>query len=138
MRMLFFVIHLLATVGCQSVHTSGDQCVPIAMWTLLESGDDGTAASTPHTRDRVASILRESGLHAIVDESGIQIQADEVQHAREVLLLDPRLADSGVVVLIAVPAGSGRRTGTGLEIPVSALGPAQFWGTSMMNNSPTP
>lgn len=40
--------------------------------------------------------------------------------ARDTLLTDKRLVGSGVEVLLIIPAGTGRRTSRGFEVPILA------------------
>ena len=112
------VVHVL--IGCQSVHTSRADGVPVAFWSsALLAARDGEV-EPPEVREMVARVLKEAGLHATVDEGGVSVPEGEERRAREVLLTDKRLSGSNVIVLLAVPAGSGRKSEMGFEVPGTA------------------
>jgi len=71
----------------------------------------------PHARETVILVLRDAGLHATVDDEGVLVPEGEERRAREVLLTDERLAGSNVIVLLFIPAGSGRKTEAGFVVP---------------------
>jgi hypothetical protein len=52
-----------------------------------------------------------------MDKEGMSVAPGEEARACEVLLTNKRLIDSKVLVFLAVPAGSGRRTRRGYELP---------------------
>lgn len=85
----------------------------------------------PQVRETVARVLKEAGLHATVDEDGVSVPEGEEGRAREVLLTDKRLSGSSVIVFLAIPAGSGRRTEAGFEVPkVAPDEPIRFPSTT--------
>ena len=71
----------------------------------------------PGCEKPVACVLADAGLHPSVHDSGVSVPEGEERRAREVLLTDKRLDGTGVIVLLAVPAGSGRKTAAGFEVP---------------------
>jgi hypothetical protein len=108
----------LATVsGCQTVHTSREGAVPVAMWTAPGLIAPEGQRVDPEARDIVARILRDSGLHPVVDNGGVSVPEVEETAAREALLTDARLKKTDVVVILGIPAGTGRRTANGFEVP---------------------
>jgi hypothetical protein len=116
--MLFVTVLLAAATGCQTVHAEEDR-MPVAFWTstMIERPQERAEPRAPDTRDKVAAVLRDKGLHATVDHRGIFVPQDEHARAREVLLMDKRLVNSDVFVLLAVPAGTGRAVEGGFQIP---------------------
>ena len=114
------IIVLIALAGCKSVHTTRADEVPVAVWTSLVVADEQGHAVQPDARETVSKVLRDNGLHPMFDESGVSVPDDEETRAREVLLTDKRLKDSGVTVLLAIPAGTGTRTAKGFEVPAVA------------------
>jgi hypothetical protein len=61
-------------------------------------------------------VLKEAGLHATVDGSGVTVNPAEQNRAREVMLTDKRLAGTDILVMLFVPAASARKTDLGFEI----------------------
>jgi hypothetical protein len=109
---------LVATCGCQSVHSSRADGVPVAMWSsIIFTDQEGREQGGPQIQEKVLRVLRDRGLDATVDRGGVSVPENEERRAREVLLTDKRLAGSDLIVLLAVPAGSGRQTAAGFEIP---------------------
>jgi hypothetical protein len=114
------IIVLVALTGCKSVHTTRAGGVPVAVWKSLVVADEQGHAVRPDARETVSKVLREHGLHPMFDEDGVSVPDDEEGRAREVLLTDHRLKDSDVIVLLAIPAGTGTRTANGFEVPAVA------------------
>jgi hypothetical protein len=106
--------------GCQSVHTERADGVPVAMWPSFLIASQHGKPERPQVRETVARVLRDAGLHPSVDDSGVSVPEKEERRAREVLLTDKRLDGTGAFVLLAVPAGSGRKTAAGFEVPAVA------------------
>lgn len=102
--------------GCQTVHTERTDGVPVAMWSSFNIASPQGKSQRPEVRDTVARVLGESGLHPNVDDSGVWVPEKEERRAREVLLTDKRLEGTGVIVLLAVRAGTGRKSAAGFEI----------------------
>ncbi len=126
-RHAFILIALATLAGCQSVHTTQEGSVPVAMWTSLAIADQHGRPLEPDTRKIVSKVLCGQGLHPTLDEGGISVPQNEETRAREVLLTDKRLKGLGVIVLLAVPAGTGTRTTKGFEVPaVTPPEPMQF------------
>jgi hypothetical protein len=123
LRLTLVALAIWVLVGCRTVHSTREQTVPVAIWlpvvTLKEHEDGATRA----TDDAIVKVLREKGLHPVIDDAGVAVGAEEEHIARQVLLLDKRLIDSGVYVLLAVPAGSARQTANGIEVTAAALAP---------------
>lgn len=94
----------LALLGCQTVHTNADGEPTIAIW----------FSGSPENQKLVCDVLRDHGLHAVVDNKGVSVADAESQQAREVLLTDQRLKDSGVLLFEMVVAGTGRKTNDGI------------------------
>lgn len=103
--------------GCQTVRTERADGLPVAIWIDSSWTSASGEPTSPQVRALVARALADAGLHATVDDRGVLVPASEERRAREVLLVDKRLAGSGAVVLIAVPAGTGRKTASGFEMP---------------------
>ena len=119
MRHSALAIALIACclVGCKTVHTGRADGVPVAMWpSFLIASQDGKTERAG-VRETVARVLADAGLHPSVDDSGVSVPEGEERRAREVLLTDKRLDGTGAIVLLAVPAGSGRKTTAGFEVP---------------------
>lgn len=116
---LAITLWLLASmlVGCHSVHTSRPGAVPVAMWASMLIVDRHGKPEQPELHQTVARVLKEAGLHATIDDAGVSVPEGEERRAREVLLTDKRLSGSSVLVFLAIPAGSGRKTESGFEIP---------------------
>jgi len=106
-----------AGAGCQSVHTERADGVPVAMWLAVQSVDRAGQPAGPDDRQTVARVLADAGLHPTLDDAGVSVPATEERRAREVLLTDRRLAGSRVFVFLTIPAGSGRKTPAGFEVP---------------------
>jgi hypothetical protein len=124
---LLALLSLFAHAGCATLHASGETGLPVAVWsgvTLIER--DGQAPS-PSVSEIVAKVLRERGLHPAQEQASVSVPQDEEARAREVLLTDKRLAGQDIVVFLGVPAGTGRKTARGFEVPsidaVERLGP---------------
>ena len=118
-------------VGCQTVHTEQDDGVPVALWRSLVVAQPDGKAEGPEERDMVSRVLTDAGLHATVDQGGISIPKQEERRAREVLLTDKRLANGSLIVFLAIPAGTGRKTARGFEIPeVAPDQPMRMPGTT--------
>jgi hypothetical protein len=123
---LAVALAVLLLAGCQTVHTTRDDGIPVAMWSSLlrtertDRADRPGRAEGPDVRERVARVLKDAGIHATLDESGVRVPVGEDRRAREVLLTDKRLAGTDVIVFLAIPAGSGRRTEVGFEVPAVA------------------
>lgn len=103
--------------GCQSVHTERPDGVPVAMCPSFVIASQHGKPERPEVREKVARVLSDAGLHATVDDSGVSVPEGEERKAREVLLTDKRLDGTGAIVLLAIPAGSGRKTAAGFEVP---------------------
>jgi len=116
---LIIGIVVMSLLGCQieTVHRTSENAIPIAMWITMDESE----GVEPRAYHMVRSALVDAGLHPVMDEAGVAVPDGEAERAREVLLTDERLAGSDVVVLLAVPAGTGRKTSTGFEVP--AVGP---------------
>ncbi len=111
---------ILPLAGCQSVHTPREDGLPVAFWPSMMLVDRQGEVEGPRLRETVARVLKEAGLHATVDERGVSVPEVEERRAHEVLLTDGRLAGSDVIVLLALPAGSARRTEAGFELSTLA------------------
>lgn len=107
----------LIIVGCKTVHTSSGDGVPVAVWSSLVMADQDGNVHGPQQHEIVSRVLRDHGLHPTIDDAGVSVPEGEERRAREVLLTDKRLAGSEVLVFLAIPAGSGRKTAAGFEIP---------------------
>lgn len=116
--------------GCQTVHTPSRETVPVAMWIEAFENMSNVATLDPATgevravrepsaprRERVAKVLEEHGIAARTHAAGIEVADADADRARAVLMTDERLRDSGVIVLVGVPAGTARRGADGLLIP---------------------
>ena len=119
-RILLALTVLLGLASCKTVHTDQKDGVPIALW-FGDAVAPADADSTSRSMDVVVKVLRKHGLHPSGDEHGVSVPDNEERRARDVLLTDGQLAESGVFVVLLVPAGSGRRTAEGFEVP--AVGP---------------
>jgi hypothetical protein len=109
---------LAATCGCQSVHSPRADGVPVAIWSsIIFTNQEGREQGGPQVQEKVLRVLRDHGLDATVDRGGVSVSENEERRAREVLLTDKRLAGSDLIVLLAIPAGSGRQTAAGFEVP---------------------
>ena len=106
--------------GCQMVHTSQPDGVPVAIWVSTTLIDLKGQPPPAEVHETVTRVLRDRGLHPAVDDAGLCVPAAEETRAREALLTDRRLAGSGVEVLLIIPAGTGRRTPTGFDVPAVA------------------
>ena len=62
---------------------------------------------------------------ASADDGGILVPEGYEVRAREVLLTDERLRNSGVSVLLLIPAGTGRQTAEGFIVPAVGLQPSE-------------
>jgi hypothetical protein len=113
---------LLPVTGCKTVHTARPGGVPVAMWMSLVVVKEQGRPVRPDAHEAVSNVLREHGLHATLDDNGVSVPEDEETRAREVLLTDKRLVDSDVIVVLAIPAGTGNKTAAGFEVP--AIAPA--------------
>jgi hypothetical protein len=118
---LLCVVVSISSLACfQTVHSSREDAMPIAMFPqfadLAVIDSHGRLQEDP-ANARVLSILRSSGLHPVVNQNGMSVRPDEEVRAREILFTNKRLIDSGVVVILGIPAGSGRRTARGYELP---------------------
>jgi hypothetical protein len=87
------------------------------MWSSLEIVNEHGKPVRPPVRETVARVLADAGLHASLDDSGVRVPEGEERLAREVLLTDDRLVGSGAIVILAVPAGTGRKTAAAFEVP---------------------
>ena len=120
---LIAALFVLSVAGCRTLHTDRrEDTLPVAMWAGFGTVDrDGRKVMGADERLLVEA-LEKVGITATADESGLHVAPADEDRAREALLTDRRLADSGVLVLVAVPAGTGRRTGDGvaftLEVPM--------------------
>jgi hypothetical protein len=114
---LFIAFAICCITGCQSVHTEHPEGVPVAMWPSFVIASEHGKPERPKVRDTVARALGDAGLHATVDDSGVFVTEAEERQAREVLLTDKRLEGTGAIVILAISAGSGRKTATGFEVP---------------------
>ncbi len=114
------IIALAATflMGCQTVQTPHSDGLPVAMWIPMELADQQGHVFQAQARGLVAGVLSDSGLHPTMVNGGVFIPDDEEAQAREILLTDPRLVGTGVVVLLAIPAGTGRKTSDGFDVPI--------------------
>jgi hypothetical protein len=119
MRHSTLIISLIVCcmTGCQSVHTERADGVPVAMWPSFLIASQHGKPERPQVRETVARVLSDAGLHATVDDIGVSVPEGEERKAREVLLTDKRLDGTGAIVLLAIPAGSGRKTAAGFEVP---------------------
>jgi hypothetical protein len=122
-RLALIALASVAFIGCRSVHTAREGSVPVALWLPTATQQEGHGARSQD--QAILNVLRENGLHPVIDDAGLAVPTDEEQLARQVLLLDKRLIDSGVSVFLAVPAGSARKTASGIELPAAVLAPAQ-------------
>jgi len=122
MRQSTLIVTLAALIllGCQSVHTPSGNSIPVALWHSVVCADAQDQREAPEPRDKVARALKEAGLHATVDDKGVSVADDESRRAREVLLTDKRLAKTQILVFLAIPAGTGRKTAAGFEVPAVA------------------
>jgi len=96
--------------GCGTVHTGQADGLTVALWPAIPRGSS-------QARDTIVLVLRDAGLHPSLDDQGVFVPESEVRRALEVLLTDKRLDGTGAIVFLPVPAGSGRKTATGFEVP---------------------
>ncbi len=107
----------LGVEGCHTLHTDKrEDTVPVAMWFGWAAVDKDGRNVTPDPEELVVEALKKVGITATVDESGLHVAPPDEERAREALLTDRCLADSGVLVMVAVPAGTGRKTANGIEL----------------------
>lgn len=107
--------------GCESVHTSAGNSTPIAMWSAWQGlSSHASAEPTQEERELVFAVLREAGLHPMLDEYGVCVPSPEDQQARQLLATDRRLVGSRVLVLLLVPAGSCTSSPVGVLVPSTA------------------
>ena len=107
---------VVGITGCRTLHTDQrEDSIPVAMWFGLATVDKDGRNVTPPRDELVIAALKTAGIPATVDESGLHVAPADEERAREALLMDRRLADSGVIVMVAVPAGTGRKTANGIE-----------------------
>ncbi|MFT3787732.1 MAG: hypothetical protein QM770_16440 [Tepidisphaeraceae bacterium] len=113
-------LSLLSSAGCRTLHTieARENSVPVAMWAGLAAVDKDGRKVTPAPDELIVDALKRVGIAATVDKSGLHVASTDEDRAREALLTDRRLTDSGVLVMVLVPAGTGRRTATGVEFTV--------------------
>jgi hypothetical protein len=109
-------LSVLGVAGCRTLHTDKrEDTVPVAMWFGLAAVDKEGRRVTPPPDELIVDALKRVGIAATVDESGLHVAPADEDRAREALLTDRRLTDSGVLVMVAVPAGTGRKTANGIE-----------------------
>lgn len=115
---LIVIAVVFLVLGCQSVHTTTGTSIPIAMWIDLPLADSAGNQVGSSERDLLIRVLQEASLHPTVNPQGISVRQGEEQRAREVLLTDHRLVHTKISVILAIPAGTARRTTSGFEIQV--------------------
>ncbi|MDB5294437.1 MAG: hypothetical protein JWO31_420 [Phycisphaerales bacterium] len=120
----------LAVAGCKTVHPEGDpdgtQDVPLALWPAVGQVVDAKGRpARPSPGPRLRDALARTGIRAAVDAGGVSVPRADVDRAWEVLVTDPSLADTGAVVVIAAPAGTGRRVDGGILVPLRR--PSYTW-----------
>lgn len=138
-RLCVTVCAVAILAGCQTVHTPRDRGVPVAAWpkvstvaaerrgagellaAVLVPEPRGrppatTAPATPAVDKLVYDVLRDAALHPTIDHRGVCVPEAEETRAREVLLTSKRLIGSDVVVVLMVPAGTGRAAADGFEV----------------------
>ena len=125
-----FAIAMLTLAGCQTVHATHEGAVPVAIWSSLILIDQQGRPAKPEARDIVSQALTEAGLHPVCDDGGVSVPDSEETRAREVLLTDKRLVDTEAIVLLAIPAGTGRRTAAGFVVPAVAPRETMRLGTT--------
>jgi len=117
---------VLGLGGCQTLHTdTREDSMPVAMWFNFATLDKDGRTVTPPPGEQVADALMRAGIAATVDESGLHVEPADEERAREVLLTDRHLVNSGILVMIMVPAGSGRRTANGIEFTAQTAAPSK-------------
>ena len=116
-----FVIFLLFSVGCRTVHSERSGEMPVAYWIGVVATDKEGHPAKSVEDEMVLEVLRKSGLHPVLDDQGVNVPENERARAQEVLLTNKRLIGSDVLVLLAVPAGTGKRTKAGIEVSLPAL-----------------
>lgn len=125
-------LFILTLFGCQSSQTGGSggnlsgtrAVLPVAVWSQFIQVDQQARPVHPPAPQLVKAALDRVNIHAVVDDNGVSVPPAEADLARQVLLTDPTLKDSGVTVIIGVPAGTGQQTDAGVVIPLpSALVP---------------
>lgn len=115
---------LFIIAGCKTLHTDdGSQHqAPVAMWSDFVVVDkDGQ--KQPASPELIVASLKKAGIAATVDDRGLHIAPADEQRATMALLTDPRLKGSGILLLVPVEAGTGRRTPNAIEfsMPMSQL-----------------
>src|SRR5688500_11663543 len=92
-------LFVLGIAGCRTLHTDKrDDTVPVAMWFGLAAVDEDGRKVTPAPDELIVEALKKAGILATVDESGLHVAPADEDRARDALLTDRRLADSGVLV----------------------------------------
>lgn len=110
---------MLAT-SCESVRPADGNDMPVATWAAWSAAPAATAVAREETRDIVARVLRDAGLHPTLDSNGVRVPNTEAQRARNVLLTDKRLIGCEVLVLLPVRAGTCTQSKAGLIVPDGA------------------
>jgi hypothetical protein len=124
---LIVTLSVSAIVGCRTLHTDNrEDTAPVAIWFELAGRSEDGRIVTPPPEELVVEALKRAGIAATVDERGLHLAPRDEERAREALLTDPRLADSGVLVLVPVPAGTGRKTSNGIEFTFESPTTAPF------------
>lgn len=126
-RLLAIALVAIIATGCEYVRTTEDGDLPVAVWMSvpIEPAAPSAAhgAAREQTRDLVARILRDAGLHPTLDKDGVRVPSAEGQRARVILLADKRLIGSDVVVLLPARAGTCTRSSDGIVVPEGAVTP---------------
>lgn len=123
MRIRLLAITLTATLAmsCESVRTAEGNDTAIAMWAAWPAAHATTAVAREETRDIVARVLHDAGLHPTLDSNGVRVPDAEAQRARVALLTDKRLIGCEVLVLLPVRAGTCTKSGAELIVPEEAV-----------------
>ena len=94
--------------------------MPVAAWVGGVITDEQGRPMEPPTAARVRDALARAGIAATVDAGGVSVASGDAPRAEQVLVTDATLAGSGVNVLLAVPAGTGRLVNGGIMVPLAA------------------
>lgn len=119
LRALACLCSLFLLSACESLHSQNEHAVPVAVWASSSLFNTHPSSQPPAVRERIARVLKDAGLRATVDDTGVTVDQADENRAREVLLTDPRLTNTDIIVVLFVHAGSARKTAAGFEITTS-------------------
>ena len=106
-RMLPFAA-LVFLVGCSTLHTDDPNAAMVGAW----------IGANPANHQLAHDVLRDHGVEAKLDHRGVAVKPEDVSAACRALLVDGRMKNSGLMLMVIAAAGTGRQTANGIEAMV--------------------